>query len=92
MSNLDEFYRRYGATKGYHYFFWYGHYYAVQAMYTAGGPAWESYFENVRGEILRGQKEDGSWPNNTGPGPTFGTACAVLILEIPYRFLPIFQR
>ncbi len=92
MSNLDGFNRDRGRSRGYHYFFWYGHYYAVQAMYTAGGPAWESYFDSVRTEILRGQKSDGSWPNTTGPGPAFGTACAVLILEIPYRFLPIFQR
>jgi hypothetical protein len=92
MSNLDRFDRDYGRSRGYHYFFWYGHYYAVQAMYTAGGPVWEAYFDTVRTEILGGQESDGSWPNETGPGPAFGTACAVLILEIPYRFLPIFQR
>ena len=34
----------------------------------------------------------GAWPNQIGPGEAFGTAMAVLILEIPYRFLPIFQR
>lgn len=92
MATLEPFNRQRGYSAGYHYFFWYGHYYAVQAMYTAGGPAWDSYFENVRTEILRGQEESGAWPNQTGPGPAFGTACAVLILEIPYRFLPIFQR
>jgi len=92
MANLDRFNRDRGLSNHYHYFFWYGHYYAVQAMYTAGGPAWESYFESVRTEILRGQNPDGSWPNDVGPGPAFGTACAALILEIPYRFLPIFQR
>ncbi|HUR29200.1 MAG TPA: prenyltransferase/squalene oxidase repeat-containing protein [Planctomycetota bacterium] len=92
MANLDHFNRERGRSDGYHYFFWYGHYYAVQAMYTAGGPAWESYFESVRSEILSGQNSDGSWPNKVGPGPAFGTACATLILEIPYRFLPIFQR
>lgn len=92
MSNLDRFNRDSGRSRGYHYFFWYGHYYAVQAMYTAGGPAWESYFDSVRSEILRGQESDGSWPNDIGPGPAFGTAVAVLVLEIPYRLLPIFQR
>ena len=75
-----------------HYYFWYGHYYAVQAMYTAGSPYWEPYFEEVRQVLLSIQKEDGSWPNEVGPGPAFGTAVGVLILEIPYRFLPIFQR
>ena len=76
-----------------HYYFWYGHYYAVQAMYTAGSPYWEPYFEELRRVLLEMQsKRDGSWPNEVGPGPAFGTAVAVLILEIPYRFLPIFQR
>ena len=75
-----------------HYYFWYGHYYGVQAMYTAGSPYWEPYFEQLRTLLLRMQKSDGSWPNEVGPGPEFGTAMAVLILEIPYRFLPIFQR
>lgn len=91
--NLDSFNREYG--NGYrtgHYFFWYGHYYGVQAMYTAGSSRWESYFERIRSDLLGMQERDGSWPNSVGPGPAFGTAVAVLILEIPYRFLPIFQR
>jgi hypothetical protein len=89
--NLNSFNRLYGNTKG-HYFFWYGHYYGVQAMYTAGADAWVQYFTIVRDEILSMQLDSGAWPNTTGPGPAFGTAMAVLVLEIPYRFLPIFQR
>src|SRR5260221_5327150 len=80
------------ASRKGHYYFWYGHYYGVQAMYTAGSPYWEPYFENLRSVLLRMQQSDGSWPNSVGPGPAFGTSVAVLILEIPYRFLPIFQR
>jgi squalene cyclase len=75
-----------------HYFFWYGHYYAVQAMYTAGAPYWEPYFENLRNTLIDMQQPDGSWRNDIGPGPALGTAMAVLTLEIPYRLLPIFQR
>ena len=88
--NLSEFNRTH--AKSGHYFFWYGHYYGVQAMYTAGSPYWEPYFEELRTALLSNQKPDGSWPNETGPGPALGTAMAVLMLEIPYRFLPIFQR
>ncbi len=80
------------STEDGHYYFWYGHYYGVQAMYTAGSPYWEPYFEELRNVLLRIQNPDGSWPNKIGPGPAFGTAVGVLILEIPYRFLPIFQR
>ena len=94
-SNLAPFNREpspgYGTDKG-HYYFWYGHYYGVQAMYTAGSPYWEPYFTELRSQLLRIQRPDGSWPNDVGPGPAFGTAVGVLILEIPYRFLPIFQR
>ncbi|MFT7668814.1 MAG: squalene cyclase [Planctomycetota bacterium] len=89
---MPSFNRNQGIRKRGHYFFWYGHYYGVQAMYTVGAPYWKPYFEEVRDLLLSMQVEDGSWPNNTGPGPVFGTALAVLILEIPYRFLPIFQR
>lgn len=91
-SNLLSFNRRHGFGDGGHYFFWYGHYYGVQAMYTAGADAWESYFSIVRDEVLRMQEPSGAFPNRVGPGAAFGTAMAVLILEIPYRFLPIFQR
>jgi squalene cyclase len=90
--NLVSFNLTFGRREGGHYFFWYGHYYGVQAMYTVGSPYWEPYFEEVRDLLVAMQDEDGSWPNTTGPGPAFGTAMAVLILEIPYRFLPIFQR
>ena len=91
-TRLKEFNREYGFEEGGHYFFWYGHYYGVQAMYTAGADAWEEYFDIVRDEILRLQEPSGAFSNRVGPGPAFGTAMAVLILEIPYRFLPIFQR
>jgi hypothetical protein len=94
--NLEEFNEDWGRREDGHYFFWYGHYYGVQAMYTAGTSSqinyWQPYFESVREELFAMQRDDGSFPNATGPGPAFGTAMAVLILEIPYRFLPIFQR
>ncbi|HET6201790.1 MAG TPA: prenyltransferase/squalene oxidase repeat-containing protein [Planctomycetota bacterium] len=89
---MDRFSMTWG-PKG-HYFFWYGHYYAVQAMYIAGGERWRRYFERTRDRLLQMQRPDGSWQNQAGEGPgtNFATAVATLVLEIPYRFLPIFQR
>jgi rhamnogalacturonyl hydrolase YesR len=89
-SQFDSFNRRYGSAG--HYFFWYGHYYGVQAMYTKGGHDWVNYFTRLRELLIRYQRADGSWPNETGPGAAFSTAMACLILEIPYDFLPIFHR
>jgi len=87
FAKFNSFWGRTG-----HYFFWYGHYYGVQAMYTQGGQDWKNYFVNLRRLLIDMQRPDGSWPNHEGPGSAFGTACAVLILEIPFGFLPIFQR
>jgi len=89
---FDSFTERYGRRERGHYFFWYGNYYGVQAMYMAGEPYWTPYFTSLRDELLSLQAKDGSFPNEVGPGTAFGTAMGVLILEIPYRFLPIFQR
>lgn len=75
-----------------HYFFYYGHYYAVQAYYITGGNQWRRYFGEVKRRLLDMQRPDGSWPNRPGPGPAFGTAVATLILQIPLQYLPIFQR
>ncbi len=87
-STHDTLYRRYRG----HYFYYYGHYYAVQAMFIAGGDHWDLYFPKVRHELLGDQRPDGSWPNDVGPGPAFGTAVACIVLQIPKRYLPIFQR
>jgi hypothetical protein len=61
-------------------------------MYSRGGHDWVNYFTRLREFLLRKQDPDGSWDNPTGPGEAFGTAMAVLILEIPFNFLPIFHR
>ena len=48
--------------------------------------------QSLRELLIRYQRADGSWLNETGPGDAFSTAMACLILEIPYDFLPIFHR
>ena len=72
-----------------HYF--YGHYYAVQTMYLAGGEHWATWWPAVRAELLTRQEQDGTWPDPS-VGPTYGTAMALIILQMPKRFLPIFQK
>ncbi len=83
-----------------HFFYWYGHYYAVQAMFITGGNYWKSYWRTISGELLEtgtgfSQAKDGSWPNPVGPGLNtrcFSTAIACIILQVPFRYLPILQR
>lgn len=82
----------YGLRAQGHYFFWYGHYYAVQAFHMAGGERYRAYFRELEQILLRLQAADGSWPNRTGPGSIYGTATACLLLQIPREYLPIFER
>jgi hypothetical protein len=70
--------------------YYYGHYYAAQAMYLAGGEHWAAYYPAVKDEILRMQYEDGHWEDDVGK--TYATAMALVILQIPCEQLPIFQK
>lgn len=71
-----------------HYF--YGHYYAAQAMWTKGGKHWQEWFPAIRDELLGRQRPDGSWLD---PICThYGTAMACIILQIPNNYLPILQK
>ncbi|MFM7051570.1 MAG: prenyltransferase/squalene oxidase repeat-containing protein [Planctomycetota bacterium] len=72
-----------------HYF--YGHYYAVQAMYLAGGERWRTWWPAIRDELIARQNPDGTW-SDPQAGEAYGTAMALIILQMPKRYLPIFQR
>jgi len=37
------------------------------------------------------QSPDGSW-NGDNVGTTYGTAIATVILQLPYNYLPIYQK
>jgi hypothetical protein len=69
----------------------YAHLYAAQAFYQAGDEYWDDYFPGARDKIVAMQQRDGSW-NGDGIGPVYGTSVALIILQLPYKFLPIYQR
>ena len=75
-----------------HYF--YGHYYAAQAMWIAGGNYWQQWYPAIRDELLNTNwrnRNEGSWYNNQ-ICPHYCTAMALIILQIPNNYLPILQR
>jgi len=76
---------------GQHYF--YGQYYAAQAMWTAGPKYWDEWFPAIRDELLRMQRGrgDGSWADPTVCNH-YATAMACIILQIPNNSLPILQK
>jgi len=74
-----------------HYFWYYGNYYAGQALYIAGNPWWDAYYPRVRDHLLRLQEPDGSWEVQW-VGRNFGTAVGCVILQVPCRYLPVLDQ
>lgn len=74
---------------GGHYF--YTHFYLAQAWYQRGGKEWTSYYPDISKRLMDMQSPDGSW-NGDSVGTTYGTAIATTILQLPYNYLPIYQK
>jgi hypothetical protein len=67
--------------------FFYGHYYAAQAMRRVGGKDWQDWYAAIRDELLRQapegfRQQNGSWSAGT-ICPHYDTAMALLILQTP---------
>lgn len=71
--------------------FYYAHLYMSQVMWLTGEEDWNWYFPEMRDWLLSQQATDGSWDGD-GVGKTYGTAIAMVILQMPYGYLPILQR
>lgn len=89
LEYLDRTARPGRTRPGAHYF--YGHYYAVQCMYLAGGEHWGQWWPAIRDELIDRQGGDGLWPDAHAES-SYGTAMALIILQMPKRYLPIFQK
>jgi hypothetical protein len=73
----------------------YGSYYSTMGMYQAqslgawGKKAWTQFYPAMTKAVIARQKPEGHWD---GPQAPYPTAMALLVLEIPCRYLPIYQR
>lgn len=77
-------------TFGKQSYYFYGQYYAVQAMWHARGEYWKAWYPAIRDVLREAQEKDGSWPSSISR--EFGTAMACLVLQMPQNYLPIFER
>jgi len=77
-----------GARQQGHYY--YGQYYAAQAMFQAGDKYWRTWWPAIRDELLEKQNPEGWWQGEAGN--EYGAAMALIVLQIPERLLPIFQK
>jgi hypothetical protein len=75
------------------HWYWYGQYYAAQAMFHSPQDSdWDSYWAVVEPTVLSYQDADGNWSRPDNQGGSFATSMALIILQIPNNYLPIFQR
>jgi len=65
---------------------WYGHYYASVALYHYGGDNWKTYYPRLTDGVLKEWDKRGHFPD------VLETSWAVLVLGVPYRYLPIYQE
>jgi len=68
--------------------YYYGHYYAAQAMFLAGGDYWSEWYPAIREELLAKQRPDGHWDGEVSD--EYCTAVALIVLQMPNRYLPVF--
>ncbi|HHI78930.1 MAG TPA: hypothetical protein ENK02_03030 [Planctomycetes bacterium] len=72
-------------------FHFYAQLYFSEALYQKGGKDWDRYYKEISEYMLKRQSSKGSWQGD-GVGLTYGTAIALIILNLPYAHLPILQR
>ena len=71
-----------------HYF--YGNYYAVQAMFLAGGDYWKTYYPIIRDDLIARQGANGDhWSGDFSE--ECDSAMALIVLQMPNRYLPVFN-
>jgi hypothetical protein len=66
-------------------------YFLSQAKWVQGGGFWERYYRDATAQLVRDQRADGAW---MGPemGEVYSSAIALLILQLPYSRVPVYQR
>ena len=79
------------ATRGSRAHYAYGQYYTAQAFFLAGGEHWARWWPAARAEIIGDQLDNGAWDDRTA-GPNYGTSMMLICLQMPKRYLPIYQK
>ena len=73
--------------------YYYGHYYAIQAMVQAGDDYYAEWYPLIRDALIRKQGNDGAWGKTHGTKTVgYETPMAIIILATPHRYIPIYQR
>jgi len=70
--------------------YWYGMYYSSLAMHRASDEQFARWYPQVRRAVMQKQVRDGHWDGDEGP--QYATAMALIVLSIPFDFVPAYQK
>jgi hypothetical protein len=95
LQNGADYLAKLGPSKSDMYF----NYYAVQVLHHLGGPRWVAWNQQMRDYLIHSQvaegHESGSWhfphKHSREAGRLYSTAMCAMILEVYYRYLPLFD-
>lgn len=74
-------------------YFFYAHYYAIQAFWLYDGgedAAWQPWYAAAADALVKSQRANGAWASTISTD--HATAMALITLQVPNHFLPILQR
>ena len=87
----DYMHRNIDPQWGYGHHAEYVQYYLTQAKFVIGGKHWLPFYKQSAEMFIAEQALDGYWDGADG-GELYGTALALLCLQIPYNRLAVYQR
>jgi hypothetical protein len=88
LKYVKQFQPRQGAAQQNEGHYFYGNYYAVQAMFLAGGDYWGDWYPAIRDELCERQQDGGNWDGDFSQD--YATSMALIILQMPNRYLPVY--
>ncbi|MFC1805528.1 prenyltransferase/squalene oxidase repeat-containing protein [Planctomycetota bacterium] len=81
-----------GIITGNTHYYYYAHYYAIQAMVQAGDDEYSKWYPQIRDALISKQNAQGAWGKVTKQGISYETPMAIIVLATPHRYIPIYQR
>ena len=68
----------------------YTYLYYSQVVYRQGRKEWDPFRDKLYDKVVNEQNEEGYWAGNIGP--IYVTSCNLIMLQLDYGYLPIYQR
>ncbi len=88
LKYLNQFMPGKGAGAGMEGHYYYGNYYCVQAMFLAGGDYWANFYPAIRNQLIARKGASDHWSGDFSDD--YATSMALIILQMPNRYLPVY--